>query len=72
MKPTDTELNKRFSFSPARNNAEQKAYLHLDVRFEEFAKELRDFVPDERCLELALTKLEEARFWSKHGIARGE
>lgn len=64
------DLDLRFNHHPPNSEA---ANYHVAIRkdFRELAGVVVAFVPEGRERSLALTKLEEAAFWSHAGIARG-
>lgn len=68
MKPTDQELAGRFGYH---HPNEQAVRMHIIINTSvlEFAKALRDVIPEGRELDLALTALEEVRMRANQGIA---
>lgn len=65
------DLSDRFYNSKPRSNEEAKALAHIDTKFAELAKELRDWVPQGRWFGEAILKLQEAQFWSRYGVKHG-
>lgn len=65
------EIEKRFTYHPPKEGQPQR-YEHLRERFKEMAYVIVHECPDSRERSLALTKLEEAIFWSNASIARNE
>jgi hypothetical protein len=66
---TDEALHDRFHYHPpSRNGIERHAAL--SDMFTAIATLVRDTVPYGREQSLAMTKLEEAKFWASAGVAR--
>lgn len=70
VKPDRKELATRFMYHEAQTPVQAKIHQRIDMLTLELAKELVDHVPEGRYLSLALTKLEEVRFWANSGVAR--
>jgi hypothetical protein len=69
--PTNEELYNRFHYlSPSVEGAER--HRTLSHEFETLALLVRDTMPAGRELSIAMTKLEEAKFWASAGVARDE
>lgn len=64
------DLDHRFDFHPA--NTEEKRNEHSSVRMKmkDLAEYVAENVPDGREQALAITKIEEAMFWTNAAIAR--
>lgn len=46
--------------------------VQIEHAFDTLVDKIKDFVDDDRCLALTLTKLEEASFYAKKGMAMGK
>lgn len=64
------DITNRFTYHPPRTEARRVAHEWVRDQFEELAHLINAKVPDGREKSLAITKLEEAMFWSNAGIAR--
>ena len=69
MAMNSDELDRRFDFHPA---TAVSGPLHDEIRrlHREMANDILRLVPEGRERAVAITKLEEAMFWSNAGIAR--
>jgi hypothetical protein len=71
MKPTEEELNKRFTYHAPKPGQPAK-YEDIRASALYMAHFLVNLCPDGRELSLAMTKLEEAVMWANAALARGE
>ena len=68
-KPTISELDDRFHYhAPSKHGID--THHTLSARFADLALHVTSVMPEGRELSLALTKLEEAKFWASAGVAR--
>lgn len=64
------DIDNRFRFHPASDKEKRNAHDSVRALFLELANELNDRLPEGREKKLAVTKLEEAMFWSNAALAR--
>lgn len=68
---SDEEITNRFTYH-APSDEGIKRHSDLSVSLQCAARIVRDTCPDSRERSLALTKLEEAKFWASAAVARHE
>lgn len=64
------DLKRRFDHHPPTNDSVDHAHRLIRANVRNLASGLNDMLPDCREKSLALTKLEEAMFWSNAAVAR--
>jgi hypothetical protein len=64
------DLEHRFNYHPPKAASVAEAHQEMRAAMLHAALSVEGAVPDSREKSLALTKLEEAMFWSNAGIAR--
>lgn len=66
------DIEHRFTYHPPVSPERTRAHQHIRKRARTLALELNEILPDGREKSLAITKLEEAVFWSNAALARAE
>jgi hypothetical protein len=66
----NSDLLNRFTFHPVKDKSQAALYEEIRAKALEFAQWLDTVAPSSRELSVAITKLEEAVFWSNAAVAR--
>lgn len=69
MKPSEAELENRFTYHPPQDDRTREAHMMVQELTLMLAKRLCDLCPDGRNLALALTHLEDVRMRANAAIA---
>lgn len=69
---TRQQVENAFTYHPPLNDEQRERYEAVRENFKSFAYYICSKTPPSREQSLALTKLEEAMFWTNAGIARNE